>query len=180
MHARIIPKATDLTLLLVNLSIARPGPCCRERARDFFQPYFSVSVLSAGVRAVILEFPIQLVGEMDSVCLFEQGYNPRSFFAFLGYGAICTHLIRDTTAQRPDLALQLSFAWKWHKCLTLVFQPERFEKFRRVSLPKLLYEATNVLGGRRRKVKTEALYWLVVNQCPTINQAEKSAGQGLS
>ena len=151
MHARIIPKAKDLTLLVVNLSIARPGPCCRERARDFFQPYFSVSILGAGFRAVIFEFPIQLVGEMDSVCLFEQGYNPRSFFAFLGYGAICTHHIRDTTAQCPDLALQLSFVWKWHTCLTLVCRQERFEKFRRVSLPKLLNEATYVLAGGGRK-----------------------------
>jgi hypothetical protein len=45
------------------------------------------------------EFPIQLVGEMDSVCLFEQRYNPRFFFAFLCLGAICIHHTRDTTAQ---------------------------------------------------------------------------------
>jgi hypothetical protein len=55
----------------------------------------------------------------------------------------------------------------------LVSQQERFEKFRRVSLPKLLYEATHV-----QKVKTAGLYWLVVNQCPKIIKAEKSAGQG--
>jgi DNA-binding response OmpR family regulator len=32
----------------------------------------------------------------------------------------------------------------------------------------------------RQRVKTAGLYWLVVNQTPTLNQAEKSAEQGLS
>lgn len=32
----------------------------------------------------------------------------------------------------------------------------------------------------RQKVKTAGLHWLVVNQCSTVNEAEKSAGQGLS
>ena len=31
----------------------------------------------------------------------------------------------------------------------------------------------------RQKVKTAGLYWMVINQCPTINEAEKSSGQGL-
>jgi two-component system, response regulator len=30
----------------------------------------------------------------------------------------------------------------------------------------------------RQKVKTAGLYWMVINQCPTINEAEKYAGQG--
>ena len=150
MHARYHTK-TKRIRGFPGLSVARPGLRRRKRKRDFFQPLFSVLILGAGFTAVVLVFPIQLVGEMDSVCLFEQGYNPRSFFAFLGYGAICTHHIRDTTAQCPDLALQLSFVWKWHKCLTLVCRQERFEKFRRVSLPKLLNEATYVLAGGGRK-----------------------------
>ena len=32
----------------------------------------------------------------------------------------------------------------------------------------------------RQKVKTAGLYWRVINQCPTINDPEKSAGQCLS
>jgi hypothetical protein len=100
----IIPKVKDLKLFLVILSIARPGLCCRQRARDFFQPAFSVSIFGAGFRAIIFEFPIQLAGEMDSVCLLEQGCKPRSFFAFLCRAAIGIHHTRDITAQCRERA----------------------------------------------------------------------------
>ena len=118
MHARYHTK-TKRIRGFPGLSVARPGLRRRKRKRDFFQPLFSVLILGAGFTAVVLVFPIQLVGEMDSVCLFEQGYNRRPCVAFLCYGAIRIHfviiqreavtaataLVRMKVAQVPYLGL---------------------------------------------------------------------------
>ena len=118
MHARYHTK-TKRIRGFSGLSVARPGLRRRKRKRDFFQPLFSVLILGAGFAAVVLVFPIQLVGEMDSVCLFEQGYNRRPGVAFLCYGAIRIHfviiqreavtaataLVRMKVAQVPYLGL---------------------------------------------------------------------------
>jgi len=100
MHARYHTK-TKRIRGFSGLSVARPGLRRRKRKRDFFQPLFSVLILGAGFTAVVLVFPIQLVGEMDSVCLFEQNRNPRSSFVFLYYAGIGIHHITHSTLQAP-------------------------------------------------------------------------------
>jgi hypothetical protein len=130
-----------------GLSIALPGLRGRERTRDRFHPFFSALILCGRFRAVVFVFPIQLVGEMDSVRLFEQGDNPRPCFAFLGHGAICIHHISDTTARCRDRGYSFCSHGSGTRALPWSPSESAFEKFRPCPFTKLLYEATYVLAG---------------------------------
>ena len=54
-------------------------------------------VLGGGFGAMIFAYPIQLVGEIDGFCLFEQDCNPLFVFVSLYYGRVGIHHITDST-----------------------------------------------------------------------------------